>query len=300
MMPGRQKSPAFPVGDSGRDRVLDTTSSCWSVIEAGAQRYAGAYVPPQFRSMVVSHAICTLRGNWHSDYAGAPVFLVIVGPPGIGKTYQTIASASAENLRTYYCSASKLTGDLLGESADRLSALYEAAGRDVRDGRLSIIVIDDFHLGEAAVSKKMETTVNSNILTARLMNVCDEARLTRVPIVLTANRLGDIEPALLRDGRARTFFWEPTAEDMRLAVRKAYSAMGIASAVADRVIDAYGGKTIAFYSAVAEEARRLVVAESLSGIHRIEDLVANRCQFAKLCEEDMIRAARNLEAKSCA
>lgn len=293
-MKAEDYSLAFPVHAGGES---DAVPSCWSVIEPGDRRYKNAYVPSAFQSMVLSHAVCTLRGNLHRDYVDAPVFLVIVGPPGIGKTYQTIASASTAGLRVFYCSASKLTGDHLGESADRMSNLYAAASKDVekREG-FPIILIDDFHLGEAAVSDKMETTVNSNILTSRLMNICDEADLARIPIVLTANRLDDVEPALLRDGRTRVFPWSPTTEDIRKTVAKAYGSMGINPEVAYKILDDYKERTVAFYCAIAEEAKRLAAADSLNG-HSFEDLVLNKRLISEISEEHMVRAARILMEK---
>lgn len=296
-------SPAFPVHAGGES---DAFPSCWSVIKPGDLRYKNAYVPSAFQSMVLSHAVCTLRGNLDRDYVDAPVFLVIVGPPGIGKTYQTIASASAAGLKVFYCSASKLTGDHLGESADRMSTLYAAASKDVKnlaaskdvkkDEKYPIILIDDFHLGEAAVSDKMETTVNTNLLTSRLMNICDEADLARIPIVLTANRLDDVEPALLRDGRARVFTWSPTTEDIRKTVVKAYGSMGINPEVADKILVDYKDRTVAFYCAIAEEAKRLAAADSLSD-NSFGDLVLNKSLISEISEEHMLRAARFLKER---
>lgn len=282
-----------------RDRKnAECSESKWTYLCPGSPRYVRSMVPARFSRMVLSHAVCVLRGNIDKSFASAPIFLVVVGEPGTGKTHQAIASLVNGGFGVLYCSASKLTGVDLGASAEAVTELYSTAASQYQSRNNIAIVIDDFHLGEAAVVEGTNTTVNSNLLTSRLMNLCDDAGVVRVPVVLTVNRTDGIDPALLRDGRSRLYRWKPSFAETKAVVTNLFRAAGIDDASSRVLIENYSEENVAFFSAVVEEARRAHVAQEIERLEYSGLTVGDLCFAPELrpgCGADeLLRAARRL------
>ena len=221
--------------------------------------FSGYEIPIRFFERVARHLVPLFEeGHGLSSY-GAPVFLAIFGVPGCGKTFQTVASCLEMRATPLYCSASSLTGSSLGDSANAVTEIIDAAIDLFAEGMYPVLILDDFHLSESSVGEGVKTTINSSLLTGRLMNLCD-APQTKIPVIFTANSLSSVYPPLLRDGRTSVFEWNPTLEEKKSIVRKIVGNKMNDRAL-DRLMRKYGGREISFFSAVVQAKRSL---ESLS------------------------------------
>ena len=84
---------------------------------------------------------------------------------------------------------------------------------------LHAIIIDDFHKSIANEDPNKRKAITSDVLTSYMMNLAEHNRSIRIPIIFTANELGDIYPPLIRIGRADIFHWSPTESEKRDIVR---------------------------------------------------------------------------------
>lgn len=170
-----------------------------------------AIIDPTFRSVVVTHIV----GNYMKN-VNMPLFLAIQGNPGEGKTFQTLNICKQSGVKVCYISGAELSGNYEKDSILDLQDNYiRASNFYISKREPCVIIIDDFHLSPASTKNGVGTTINSQILTGYLMNLCDRAKNTdedRVPIILIGNSFKDIYEPLKRDGRMDFFTWEAPIE----------------------------------------------------------------------------------------
>ena len=73
-----------------------------------SEAYDYMYVPFRFSQRVVGHVILNFLNDNH--FFMPPLYLVIEGSPGQGKTLQTIAACNKRRIAVKYVSASRLSG----------------------------------------------------------------------------------------------------------------------------------------------------------------------------------------------
>lgn len=160
-----------------------------------------------FKSVVLSHIV----GNYIEN-VNVPLFLAIQGYPGEGKTFQTLKICKESGIKTCYISGAELSGNYEKDSILDLEENYiRACNYYNSENTLCVIIIDDFHLSPASTKNGVGTTINSQILTGFLMNLCDKAKNVkeyRTPIILIGNSFKDVYAPLKRDGRMDFFTWE--------------------------------------------------------------------------------------------
>lgn len=166
-----------------------------------------AIIDSTFRSVVLTHIV----GNYMKN-VNMPLFLAIQGNPGEGKTFQTLNICKQSGVKVCYISGAELSGNYEKDSILDLQDNYiRASNFYISKHEPCVIIIDDFHLSPASTKNGVGTTINSQILTGYLMNLCDRAKNTnedRVPIILIGNSFKDIYEPLKRDGRMDFFTWE--------------------------------------------------------------------------------------------
>lgn len=281
------------------DGMPQTTIGPAQILRAdtAGEEYLKATVPTRFFGMVASHATSVLSRAYDPRLHKSSLYLMICGEPGSGKTFQAIASCLRAGMTAIYCSTSDLTGVDLGASANAIDEIYDAATLMLRNGDLPVIILDDFHMGEASIGSRVETTVNSNLLTGRLMNYCDDPAVTKIPIVVTANDFSDVNGALLRDGRSRRFNWKPSANERRMIVCGILEK-AVGRNEAQRFFSQNRTKPISFFSAVLEECERLKIeislADSRCTVRDILENPANSTLYGPTTVALMRRAASTL------
>lgn len=227
------------------------------------------YIPERFSLAVERHVFSNYMGNSH--FFHPPLFLAIEGSPGQGKTHQVIAVCNSKNVRVKYVSASTLSGNKEGQSRDILNEIYKEATELYQDGVYVCILIDDFHLGISTTDEKVNKTVNSNLLTSALMNLADFDNSVRIPIVFTGNDFSKIYPALLRDGRAEVFYWEPSLDEKIEIVGKIFAPILSDNTPQKllRFVSKYKSQNIAFFSQLINDIRNNTLDCALQNIEFI-------------------------------
>lgn len=178
-------------------------------------------IDPTFRNVVLTHII----GNY-SRFSQTPLFLAIHGDPGEGKTFQTLQICYEHNIKVCYFSGAELSGNYERDSILEFSEDYKRACNYYNDGEYCVIIVDDFHLSPASTREGVGTTVNSQLLTGYLMNLCDKAKssqIDRIPIILLGNTFENVYDPLKRDGRMNFYHWSAPLNLKKQIVKKIFT-----------------------------------------------------------------------------
>lgn len=167
-----------------------------------------AVIDSEFRKVVLTHIIAN-----YNETLKMPMYLAIYGEPGDGKTFQTLQICREHGIKICYFSGAELSGNYERDSILDIDDNYKRACNYYygEEKIPCVIIIDDFHLSPASTKAGVGTTVNSQLLTGFLMNLCDKARNTpdyRIPIILLANTFKYVYEPLKRDGRMDFYHWK--------------------------------------------------------------------------------------------
>lgn len=240
-------------------------------------------VDTTFRKVVLSHII----GNY-STHIQAPLFLAIHGLPGEGKTFQTLQICYEHQIKVCYFSGSELSGNYERDSILEFSEDYKRACNYRSEGEYCVIIIDDFHLSPASTKEGVGTTVNSQLLTGYLMNLCDKAKSSpddRVPIILLGNTFENVYSPLKRDGRMNFYHW---SAPLNLKKQIVGMLFGNYLSFADRIhleklVEDYQDMPVSFFSEIKNDIDReemLSLIDSL-GHRNIETYIKSYDQMTK-------------------
>ena len=205
------------------------------------------YIPERFIEAVDAHML----GNM-LDISNYPLILLIVGLPGMGKTYQLRSYLEIVGVEVFSISAADLESDRAGVPAKLLEQKYIEASSSISSGNPAVLLIDDIDttLGEW---EKNTGTVNHQDILAFLMHIADKpsfienvGSVNRVPVFFTCNYFNRLYKPLIRDGRANRFDWEPTREEKIAIVTSVFRFED--SKTAELLVDAYPTKPISFFS----------------------------------------------------
>lgn len=220
-----------------------------------------AIIDTNFRKMVLTHIIAN-----YNQTLKMPMFLAIYGNPGEGKTFQTLRICREHGIKICYFSGSELSGNYERDSILDIDDNYKRACNYYYGDEKEpcVIVIDDFHLSPASTKAGVGTTVNSQLLTGFLMNLCDKARNTpnyRIPIILLGNTFENVYDPLKRDGRMDFYHWKAPKELKEKIILNLFSDCLKKRDLKQlqAFIDRYIGKPISFFSEIKNDIEKKAI-----------------------------------------
>jgi len=175
-------------------------------------------VSSEFRRQIFFHLYLNATA---SPGDSTPLFLLIYGAPGQGKTFQLRHCLGEFGVDRHDLDSTAVEDPSAGRPDREIIRRFEDAAKDIRrTGRPACIVMEDVHLllGRYGVT---QYTMNLQHVLSQLMAFADKMSNTdvrsRVPVFMTANDTTVLEQPLIRHGRARQFSWTPSLEE-RLAI----------------------------------------------------------------------------------
>lgn len=149
--------------------------------------------------------------------AKIPKGILLVGPPGVGKTMLAKAMANEANVPFFGMSASYFVSMFEGEGAGRIRALYSQA----RKSPAAIVFIDEID----AIGSNRTSTLN------QLLIELDGLARSNVITVGATNNETDLDPAFARSGRfdRKCYVGLPDAEARQKIFRKYLADIKLAS-----------------------------------------------------------------------
>lgn len=154
--------------------------------------------------------------------AKMPRGVLLIGPPGVGKTMIAKAVAGEANAPFYYQSGASFVQIYVGMGAKRVRELFVQAKRNAP----SIIFIDEIDAvgRERGASRNDEREATLNQLLTEMDGFEDSSG---VVVIAATNKIDVLDPALLRSGRfdRRIFVDLPTLEEREAILNKYFEKM---------------------------------------------------------------------------
>ena len=133
------------------------------------------------------------------------------------------------------------------------------------------------------------------------MNLAESTNHNRIPILLTGNDFSGTYDALLRDGRADIFTWEPTLDEKYLVVESILGPIvqETDSGKLQNFLKKHCDCNIAFFAQLRNDIRKEIVTRALetvgsvdvNALHCIEDKI--NTEFCRISISDFERLAEN-------
>lgn len=192
-----------------------------------------------------------------------PLILGIWGGKGCGKSMNLELCCKRLGVSPIIVSAGELEDQWAGEPGKRLRERYRRAAQVMQtEGRPACLIINDLDAGAGRVKNTTGYTVNTQMVSATLMNLADHptdvqvgeywvaSHLPRVPIVITANDLSTLYAPLVRDGRMHKFCWHPTRADLAHMVGTLFADDGVTATEVEALLDAFPQQPLDFFGAL--------------------------------------------------
>lgn len=212
--------------------------------------------------------------RYKSFGARLPRGVLLVGPPGVGKTMIAKAVANAAAVPFYYQSGASFVQIYVGMGAKRVHELFAAAKKNAP----SIIFIDEID----AVGKKRDGQRNDEreATLNQLLTEMDGFEASSSVIVIAAtNNMGVLDPALLRAGRFdRRIFVELPTKRERNSILQKYLAKIPHQVQIEQVAEMTVGFNGAALAALVNEAALLALRQNafqvnLDHFYQVKDKV---------------------------
>jgi len=139
-------------------------------------------------------------------------------------------------------------------------------------------MINDLDAGVGRFDSATQYTVNTQLVSATLMNIADHPTdvqlpgsydatpLHRVPIIVTGNDFSTLYAPLIRDGRMEKYYWEPSREERIGIVGGIFATDGLSRRDIEQLVDQFPDQSIDFFSALRS---RIYDQQILQFIHDI-------------------------------
>ncbi|MBO0784248.1 MAG: ATP-binding protein, partial [Ktedonobacteraceae bacterium] len=197
-----------------------------------------------------------------------PKGILLVGPPGMGKTRYVEAMARELGYNALSLRMSRILGGIVGTSERNLQATFDLAVA-LCPTLLFIDELDQTHLAQRGTHSG--SPVAGNLFGALLQFMGDEALRGRVIVIGATNHIEHIDPALLRPGRFDVIFPvlspDATARTSVIAVQARLQTTTITPEAVDLITGMTEKYSPADLEAIIKEARFLARRAGHTGIH---------------------------------
>ncbi|MBY0359363.1 MAG: AAA family ATPase [Candidatus Obscuribacterales bacterium] len=198
--------------------------------------------------------------------AKIPKGVLLIGPPGVGKTMLAKAMANEANVPFFGMSASYFVSMFAGEGAGRIRALYSQA----RKSPAAIIFIDEID----AISGTMSESGNNRTSTLnQLLIELDGLARSNVITIGATNNESNLDPAFMRSGRfdRKAYVGLPDAEARKKIFEKYLSTIKMASEPAlDKLAQQTTNFSGADIAATVNEAAIMAVRNGKTHVEEVE------------------------------
>ncbi|MGQ9838851.1 MAG: ribulose bisphosphate carboxylase small subunit [Cyanobacteriota bacterium] len=221
------------------------------------------YIAPSFLKTVAHHRV---KNHLHLSDVRAPLILGIHGRKGEGKTFQCELIFERMKVHAIHISGGELESPDAGDPARMIRLRYREAGEHIRKfGQMAALMINDLDAGAGRLNPMTQYTVNTQLVSATLMNIADNPTnvqlpgsydpkpLPRVPIIATGNDFSTVYAPLIRDGRMSKFYWDPSREDRLHIVQGIFQTDGLSFGQIERLVDTFPEQAIDFFGALRSQ-----------------------------------------------
>lgn len=189
-----------------------------------------------------------------------------------------------------YMSGGELESPDAGDPARLIRLRYREAGEWSKvNGRMAVLMINDFDAGAGRFNHTTQYTVNTQLVNATLMNIADNPTnvqlpgsydsepTRRIPIILTGNDFSTLYSPLVRDGRMEKFYWEPDRADRLGIVSGIFEVDDVSRSQVEELVNIFPEQSIDFFGALRsrlydEQVRQLIHDV---GVDKISSRVVN-------------------------
>ncbi len=255
------------------------------------------YISPRFLDKVAVHIT---KNFLNVPGLRVPLILGIHGRKGEGKTFQCQLIFEQMRIEAIHISGGELESPDAGDPSRMLRLRYREAAELARvRGRMCVLMINDLDAGIGRFDKVTQYTVNTQLVSATLMNIADnptnvqlpgsyeDKPIQRIPILVTGNDFATLYGPLVRAGRMEKYYWEPDRNDRMGIVAGIFAEDGLSGWEIEQLVDMFPGQPIDFFSALRaqlydEQVRAFIYQ---TGLERVSLRVMNSLEgppiFAK-------------------
>lgn len=214
-------------------------------------------VPLRFQREVMLHVLKNTQSNLLVD--GTSTILGIFGPPGEGKTVMCRQVLEDMGVTIEKMSVSEFEHRDAGVPVERLRNLYYSARDKILSDKnaMAALIIDDADTAFGNWGEMTQYTVNTQILIGELMQLANDEKERKVPIIITGNDFSKIYAPLRRCGRMLSFYWNPTKEERIDSVKMIFPWLSLDECIyyvscIEEFAKKIGGKrpSISFYATI--------------------------------------------------
>ncbi len=209
-------------------------------------------VSAEFKRRVYQHLYLNFTAAPHD---GTPLFLLIYGPPGEGKSFQLRQILRELDVDRHDLDSTAVEDPSAGRPDREIIRRFDDAARVIAGtGRAACVVMEDVHLLLGRY-ENTQYTMNLQHVISQLMRFADTMGNTyassRVPVFMTANDTTVLAQPLIRSGRARPFRWAPSLAEKRTILAPVLPELNDSELTS--LTSRYRDKPISFFSQLRQE-----------------------------------------------
>lgn len=218
------------------------------------------YISPRFLDKLAVHIT---KNYLNLPGVRVPLLLGVHGRKGEGKSFQCELVFDQMGVEAIHISGGELESPDAGDPARLIRLRYREAAELIRvRGKMCVLMINDLDAGAGRFDRETQYTVNTQLVSATLMNIADNPTdvqlpgsydatpLHRVPIIATGNDFSTLYAPLIRDGRMEKFYWEPDREDKVGIVGGIFEQDALSRNQIEQLVDTFSDQAVDFFSAL--------------------------------------------------